>query len=193
MLFVVGALLATRRLELRKCWQAHARIKYYFGLSCIAVAVNLVIGVGGLLWVSWKRDPRFLVVGWCMRYLHIALDTIVLYGVLVNTPATEKMGGDGDEEQNASTGPARDPSDDPGPGCCEKELNVAPVDRNIGRVASIIPRNGGGSSSPKSHMVSSASKMLRAWPMFKGERKVEDCPVWPREPAAIHNGMFSGI
>lgn len=82
MFVMVLLLLIFRMPELKQCWQVHLRIKFYFVLTIIAIVVNLAVGVGGLLFIAWKDDPMFISVSWAMRHVHIALDTLVLYGAL---------------------------------------------------------------------------------------------------------------
>lgn len=82
MLAIVCGILLLRRPELKQCWVIHRRIKYYFGLTVIATTVNLVLGINGILFLIWDRDPLLLAVSWTMRQVHIALDTLVLYGAL---------------------------------------------------------------------------------------------------------------
>lgn len=56
MLLVVGMLLLFRLPEVRECWKLHRRIRYYFGLTGIAIVVNLAVGFGGMVVVllGWK-------------------------------------------------------------------------------------------------------------------------------------------
>ncbi|CAN0277948.1 unnamed protein product [Ectocarpus sp. 6 AP-2014] len=66
-----------------ECWRIHPRIRYYFGLTIIGTAVNLAVGISGTIYVVGGREKPFLfVLSWTARHVHIALDTIVLYGVL---------------------------------------------------------------------------------------------------------------
>lgn len=117
MLAMIAFLVAFRLPELRHCWAAHVRIKFYFLLSCTAVATNLAVGIGGVLWVAWKRDPRFIVVGWSMRHLHIALDTMVLYGVLVKpSDGLDDSRLDGDTEETKNGSPATNKEQSTGEG-----------------------------------------------------------------------------
>lgn len=55
--------------------------------------------------MSWRRDPRLIVVGWSMRHIHITLDAVVLYGVLLH-PADDERRGTGVGSGEAKTGPA---------------------------------------------------------------------------------------
>lgn len=83
MMFVIVTMLLVFRLpELRECWKIHRRIRFYFGLTVIAIAVNLAVGVGGLLYLTWKRNTLLVAGSWGMRNIHIALDTLMLYGAL---------------------------------------------------------------------------------------------------------------
>lgn len=82
MLIIVVMLLVFRLPELRECWKIHRRIRFYFGLTVIAITVNLAVGIGGLLHLAWKRKTILYAISWGMRNIHIALDTLVLYSVL---------------------------------------------------------------------------------------------------------------
>lgn len=82
MSIIVGTLFVFRLPELRACWKVHRRMKYYFGLTAIGIVVNLTMGIGGVLFLTWKRTSMFFAIGWGMRHVHAALDTLVLYGAL---------------------------------------------------------------------------------------------------------------
>ncbi|CAN0277777.1 unnamed protein product [Ectocarpus sp. 6 AP-2014] len=76
-------LLLFRVTEVKECWAVHARIRYYFGLTRIGIIVNLAVGVCGTIYILGSPQHLFLfVISWIARHIHIALDTIVLYGVL---------------------------------------------------------------------------------------------------------------
>ena len=47
MLAVVGWLLLFRLKEVKECWKIHARIRFYFVLTLVGIAVNLGIGICG--------------------------------------------------------------------------------------------------------------------------------------------------
>ncbi|CAM9815907.1 unnamed protein product [Ectocarpus sp. 8 AP-2014] len=80
---IVAWLLLFRMKEIKECWKVHTRIRYYFGLTLIGTAVNLVLGIVGTVYIVGERQRVILVVtSWAFRHIHIALDTIVLYGVL---------------------------------------------------------------------------------------------------------------
>lgn len=200
MLSIVITLLVTRRSELRKCWEAHRRIKYYFGLSCIAIAVNLTTGVGGLLWIVWKRDPRFIVVGWSMRHVHIALDTLVLYGVLVKRShhggekiVTVKAEGNGDvdaglrrsfELSNNNT-PATQTLNDTSSNKAAVPTPEPDVESDVAGAAKLLSAHDPGDSmSPCGAgdvrvdcSCVNCMNMRRIWPALKGETKAEDSDV----------------
>ncbi|CAM9158442.1 unnamed protein product [Hapterophycus canaliculatus] len=89
--FVVGACmlgivmwqLLFRMQEVKECWRIHLRIRYYFGLTLLGTVANLALGICGTIYVaSDNKDSRLLGSSWMLRYVHIALDTVVLYGVL---------------------------------------------------------------------------------------------------------------
>ncbi|CAN0277721.1 unnamed protein product [Ectocarpus sp. 6 AP-2014] len=83
MIGIVAWLLLFRMKEIKECWKVHTRIRYYFGLTLIATAVNLVLGIFGTVYIVGGRQRVILIViSWSFRHIHIALDTIVLYGVL---------------------------------------------------------------------------------------------------------------
>lgn len=67
-------------------WGLNRRVKFYFFLTVIAMVVDLAIGVGGVLThVSQRSAAEYISVTFSMRALHIALDTLVLYGALGET------------------------------------------------------------------------------------------------------------
>lgn len=83
MAIVVGLLLLFRMEEVRQCLGLHRRIRFYFGLTAIAVIANISIGICGVIFIeSGRRSHMLLAVSWSLRHLHIALDTLGLYGVL---------------------------------------------------------------------------------------------------------------
>eukprot|EP00903_Cladosiphon_okamuranus_P012468 g11677.t1 len=83
MLLTVSWLLMFRLREIKECWKLHARIRFYFVLTLIGTAINLSIGICGLINVLSKDYKALLIIwSWIFRYIHIALDTIILYGVL---------------------------------------------------------------------------------------------------------------
>ena len=215
MLSMVVMLLATRRSELRKCWKAHWRIKYYFGLTCTAIAVNFAIGVGGLLWIVWKRDSLLIVAGWSMRHVHIALDTLLLYGVLVkHSERGEKISTVGTEENlEAATGRAIElsysspatytfndtrNSKTAGP---KSEFDVGVGISGANEMSYADEQNdnaptcgSGGGVSINCECVSCVDGMRRIWPAFKGEKKEEEAVVdSPRDTPALLPGDFAKL
>ena len=65
-----------------KVWRLHRRIKYHVALTVIALLVNLAITVSGFL-ILFDGGPFWLIIiSWILRYVHIALDTLVLYSAL---------------------------------------------------------------------------------------------------------------
>lgn len=93
MFLIMGAFLTFRLPALRDCWKIDRRIRFYFCLTVIAIVANLSVGVGGLLNLTWKWNTMHMVVGWGMRNVHIALDTLVLYGALGVTSPGGGVGG----------------------------------------------------------------------------------------------------
>ena len=49
MFIIVAWLLLFRLTEIKECWKIHARIRFYFGLTLLGIAVNLGIGICGLI------------------------------------------------------------------------------------------------------------------------------------------------
>ena len=49
MLTVVAWLLLFRLREIKECWKIHARIRFYFMLTLVGIAVNLVLGINGVV------------------------------------------------------------------------------------------------------------------------------------------------
>ncbi|CAM9229600.1 unnamed protein product [Scytosiphon promiscuus] len=83
MFVMVVWLLLFRIKEIKECWTTYVRIRYYFGLTLLGMVVNLALGICGTIFVSLNNpDSRILIWSWILRYIHIALDTVVLYGVL---------------------------------------------------------------------------------------------------------------
>eukprot|EP00752_Nemacystus_decipiens_P002662 g2490.t1 len=83
MLIIVAWLLLFRLKEVKECWKIHARIRFYFLLTLSGIFVNLGLGICGMINVL-RDDFIYLLLAWSwsFRYIHFALDTIVLYGVL---------------------------------------------------------------------------------------------------------------
>lgn len=49
MFAIVAWLLLFRLNEITECWKLHRRIRYYFGLTLVGTAVNLSVGIIGLV------------------------------------------------------------------------------------------------------------------------------------------------
>ncbi|CAM9423859.1 unnamed protein product [Ectocarpus sp. 8 AP-2014] len=87
MLLVVSWLLLFRTKEVKQCWATHARTRYYFGLTLLAIVINIALGaieIPGADHIDLSLNH--MVWHWSIstvRFVHVALDTIVLYGVLV--------------------------------------------------------------------------------------------------------------
>ncbi|CAM9944371.1 unnamed protein product [Ectocarpus fasciculatus] len=99
MLGIVSWLLMFRMKEMNECWRIHARIRYYFGLTLLGTAVNLGLGVCGVIFV-FGEEPLLQIWSWLFRYIHIALDTFVLYGVLQEGDIDERGGNNRSSENN---------------------------------------------------------------------------------------------
>eukprot|EP00903_Cladosiphon_okamuranus_P018745 g17250.t1 len=89
MFIIVVWLVLFRMEEIKECWIIHRRMRYFFGLTVVGTAVNLGVGICGLVNVL-DRNPEVLIWGWLFRYIHITLDTIVLYGALVERKMNER-------------------------------------------------------------------------------------------------------
>ncbi|CAM9206947.1 unnamed protein product [Ectocarpus sp. 4 AP-2014] len=111
MFVIVAWLLLFRMNEVKECWKVHARIRYYFGLTLIGTTVNLALGVCGTIYVVGGREKSLLIVlTWTFRHIHIALDTIVLYGVLGAPAATgHDEGADAQRRCSAAAAPGSNP------------------------------------------------------------------------------------
>ncbi|CBN78245.1 hypothetical protein Esi_0005_0057 [Ectocarpus siliculosus] len=48
---IVSWLLTFRMKEIKECWEAHIRIRYYFGLTLFGTAVNLGLGICGVVYI----------------------------------------------------------------------------------------------------------------------------------------------
>eukprot|EP00903_Cladosiphon_okamuranus_P018746 g17251.t1 len=92
MFIIVVWLLLFRMEGIKESWNIHRRIRYFFGLTLVGTGVNLGVGICGLVNVL-DRNPTLLIWGWLFRYIHIALDTIVLYGALVERNMSERDNG----------------------------------------------------------------------------------------------------
>eukprot|EP00904_Undaria_pinnatifida_P005762 jgi/Undpi1/2315/HiC_scaffold_13.g05698.m1 len=79
MTVIVLLLLMFRRSELREVWRLHRRIKLHVALTTIALLVDIQITVAGVLIVVNGGPFWLIIVAWILRYVHIALDTLVLY------------------------------------------------------------------------------------------------------------------
>eukprot|EP00752_Nemacystus_decipiens_P005592 g5061.t1 len=101
MFCIVAWLLRFRMKEIKECWNTHRRIRYYFGLTVVGTAVSLGIGICGTINVNLEEPNKLLFVwSWVFRFIHIALDTFVLYGVLRDRSTNIDERGD-DEKSGA--------------------------------------------------------------------------------------------
>lgn len=60
----------------------HPRIRIHFCLTTIALAVNILITAGGVCYIVAGGPLWLFFYSWIGRYVHIGLDTLVLYGAL---------------------------------------------------------------------------------------------------------------
>ncbi|CAB1101839.1 unnamed protein product [Ectocarpus sp. CCAP 1310/34] len=135
MFVIVAWLLLFRMNEVKECWKVHARIRYYFGLTLIGTTVNLALGVCGTIYVVGGREKSLLIVlTWTFRHIHIALDTIVLYGVLGLPAATGHD--EGPDAQRRSPAAAAAPGSNPRScsSCSRPGLNYG-ASPNIGELS----------------------------------------------------------
>ena len=63
-------------------WALHGRIKFHVALTAIALFVDLHITAAGLLMVINQGPYWLFIISWILRFVHIALDTLVLYSAL---------------------------------------------------------------------------------------------------------------
>ncbi|CAM9129184.1 unnamed protein product [Laminaria digitata] len=85
MAIIIVLLLLYRRVELREVWRLHRRIKFHVALTIIALMVDIFVAAAGFLLII-NHGPLWLIVtSWVLRYVHIALDTLVLY-IALETP-----------------------------------------------------------------------------------------------------------
>ncbi|CAM9508298.1 unnamed protein product [Ectocarpus fasciculatus] len=101
MLGIVSWLAMFRMKEVKECWRIHARIRYYFCLTLLGTAVNLGLGICGSAFVIGNRQqPLLQIWSWIFRYIHIAVDTFVLYGILQEGSIDERGGDNRSSEIN---------------------------------------------------------------------------------------------
>ncbi|CAN0497251.1 unnamed protein product, partial [Ectocarpus sp. 12 AP-2014] len=93
MFVIVAWLLLFRMKEVKECWRIDVRIRYYFCLTLLGTAVNIGIGICSTVSVIGDMDdPRLATWSWVFRFIHVALDTFVLYGVLHEKEMDERGG-----------------------------------------------------------------------------------------------------
>ena len=71
-----------RRVVSLQVWHLHRRIKYHVALTTIALLVDLFVSVGAFFIITNRSPFWLIIVTWVLRYVHIALDTLVLYSAL---------------------------------------------------------------------------------------------------------------
>ncbi|CAM9926306.1 unnamed protein product, partial [Scytosiphon promiscuus] len=129
-------------------WRVHRRIKYYMGLTLIAITVDLGVGVGGILFVLTDY-PLYTIVTWAARHVHIALDTLVLYSALGVTHAP-KANGRHVAEGTVRSGGGQASGEGPGSngskssGGCGRKNPEAGSDAKVGEAVDLPRRTGGG-------------------------------------------------
>ena len=67
---------------LLQVWKLHGRIKFHVALTAIALFVDLHIAVAAVLIVVNDGPYWLFILSWALRFVHIALDTLVLYSAL---------------------------------------------------------------------------------------------------------------
>lgn len=67
-------------------WHLNRRIKLHLTLTAIAILVDIGITIAGVSVVLFEAEYDYMFATWNMRYVHIALDTAVLYTSLA-TPS----------------------------------------------------------------------------------------------------------
>lgn len=63
-------------------WRLNTRIKFHVALTVIALLVDLFVGIGGIYYMIHGGPFWIIITAWLVRYVHIALDTLVLYSAL---------------------------------------------------------------------------------------------------------------
>lgn len=69
-------------------WRLHGRIKFHVALTAIALLVDIQITVAGVVMVVNNGPYGLFIISWALRFVHIALDTLVLYSAL-DTPVIQ--------------------------------------------------------------------------------------------------------
>ncbi|CAN0058933.1 unnamed protein product [Ectocarpus sp. 6 AP-2014] len=93
MFVIVAWLLLFRLKEVKECWRIHTRIRYYLCLTVLGTGISLSIGICSTVFVlGGLKQTRLAIWAWVFRYIHIALDTFVLYGVLREKDLDERVG-----------------------------------------------------------------------------------------------------
>ncbi|CAM9954378.1 unnamed protein product [Ectocarpus fasciculatus] len=83
MLGIVVWLLLLRAEQVKGCWKTHSRVRYYFCLTLLGTAVNVSLGICSVIFLSTDvSDTTLAAYAYGARFVHVALDTFVLYGVL---------------------------------------------------------------------------------------------------------------
>ncbi|CAN0110488.1 unnamed protein product [Ectocarpus fasciculatus] len=83
MLVIVAWLLLLRTEQVKGCWNTHSRVRYYFCLTLLGTAVNFSLGICSVIFLTTDVSDTILAAyAYGARFVHVALDTFVLYGVL---------------------------------------------------------------------------------------------------------------
>ncbi|CAM9814346.1 unnamed protein product [Ectocarpus fasciculatus] len=104
MFAIVVWLLLFRMKEVKECWKIDTRIRYYICLTLSGTAVNVGVGICSTFFVIGDyEEPRLAVWSWVTRYIHVALDTFVLYGVLREKNMDERGGDARSSNRNSNS------------------------------------------------------------------------------------------
>ncbi|CAM9696298.1 unnamed protein product [Ectocarpus fasciculatus] len=111
MFAIVTWLLLFRKKEVKECWKIHARIRYYLCLTLLGTAISLSIGICSTVFVmGGLKQTRMAIWSWVFRYIHVAFDTFVLYGVLREKDMDERVGDARSSASNTKNTASDDPS-----------------------------------------------------------------------------------
>ncbi|CAN0438485.1 unnamed protein product [Ectocarpus fasciculatus] len=103
MFAIVAWLLLFRMKEVMECWRIDTRMPYCFCLNLFGTAVDVGIGICNTVFVIGDmQQPRLPIWSWVSTYIHVALDTCVLYDVL-REKNMDKRGVDGWSANNCNS------------------------------------------------------------------------------------------
>ncbi|CAN0396215.1 unnamed protein product [Ectocarpus fasciculatus] len=97
---IVAWLLLFQTKEVTECWTIDTRTRGYYCLSLFGTAVNVSIAICSTVFVIGDtQGPRLAIWSWVASYIHVALDTFLLYGVL-REKNMDEGGGDAPSSNN---------------------------------------------------------------------------------------------